>query len=222
MNTDVIKYIIKRILYYPLYKERLKTKRYRQYFEKEVVFIHIPKAAGSSINMSLYGNMGLGHLSVREYINLFGLIKYKSLYSFTFVRNPYSRVQSAYNFLKKGGMNSVDEKFANKFIHKFEDLNDFILHGLNESEEIQRWIHFIPQYEFLFYNGKKQVDYIGKVENINKDYKYIMNVLGIKNDLETHNQMQSGNDFMQHFNDESKQVIQQLYSKDFEEFNYAK
>ena len=209
------------LLKYPTQRERLKTKRYKQYLDREAIFIHIPKAAGSSVNMSLYGNLGLGHMTARGYIKAFGYKNYMSMYKFTFVRNPYSRVQSAYNFLKKGGMNSYDNEFAQKYINQYKDINDFIINGLDKVDNIKKWIHFRPQYEFIEYYGKNVVDFIGKIENIDKDYQYIMNVLGIKNGLTTHNKLQNKNDeFMKYFNEESKKIIYKIYRKDFEKFNY--
>ena len=217
----ILDYIRYSILRYPFHRERLKTKRFKQYLDKEVIFIHIPKAAGSSINMSLYGNSGLGHAKAKDYLFIFGYLKFNAMFKFTFVRNPYSRVQSAYNFLINGGMHSGDKTFARKHINMYKDLNDFIINGLDKSIDIQKGTHFIPQSDFIMINDKVVVNAIGKLENIEQDYKNICNVLGIENELLIENKMQKSDfDYMQTFNDESKRVIQKLYKKDFEIFDY--
>ncbi|WP_051692667.1 sulfotransferase family 2 domain-containing protein [Marinobacterium lacunae] len=210
-------YYKKRVKNYQINQERLKLNRYSQYLDNGFIFIHIPKAAGSSVNMKLYGNLGLGHASINHYIDVFGKPAVDALYKFTFVRNPNARVESAYNFLKNGGMNSTDDIFAQKKISLFEDVNDFVVNGLAKDFSIQKWIHFIPQYRFLEYKGCLHVDFIGRFENIDKDFKYISMNLGLKGDLpELNKQIPSDSKL----NPEAKNILRKIYHKDFEYFWY--
>jgi len=61
---DIIKYHLKRTIKKNQIKENIKRKRLNQYLEKEIIFIHIPKAAGTSINNSIYKNFGCSHAPV--------------------------------------------------------------------------------------------------------------------------------------------------------------
>ena len=70
--------------------------------EHRCVFIHIPKAAGTSLTKTLFAAPSR-HLQYTEYERA-NPKKFKKYFKFTFVRNPYDRLFSAYSFLKKGGL----------------------------------------------------------------------------------------------------------------------
>ena len=80
--------------------------------EKKCIFFHIPKTAGISVSTALFGNVKWGHRNVAFYKSHFGEKFFNSLYKFSFVRNPYDRLYSAFTFLKNGGMNNQDLLFS--------------------------------------------------------------------------------------------------------------
>ena len=69
--------------------------------KKKCIFFHIPKTAGISLVKALFGDLDWGHRDVKYYRNVFNKKKFDSYFKFTFVRNPYDRLFSAYSFLKK-------------------------------------------------------------------------------------------------------------------------
>ena len=69
--------------------------------EKKCIFFHIPKTAGISLVKALFGDLDWGHRDVNYYINVFDKKRFNDYFKFTFVRNPYDRLFSAYSFLKK-------------------------------------------------------------------------------------------------------------------------
>lgn len=77
---------------------------FKPFDESKSIFVHIPKCAGVSINKSLYGNLAGGHTTFDEYIIIFEPKCIENYFKFTFVRNPWDRVVSAYFFLQKGGV----------------------------------------------------------------------------------------------------------------------
>ncbi|MFP4354891.1 MAG: sulfotransferase family 2 domain-containing protein [Phycisphaerae bacterium] len=70
------------------------------------IFVHIPKAAGVSVCQTLFGNLAGGHDTIEKYQKVFSWSDYKRYFKFTFVRNPWDRLASAYRFLRKGGSRS--------------------------------------------------------------------------------------------------------------------
>lgn len=77
-------------------KERVRWSKYRK---AGVVFVHVPKAAGSSISRALYGR-GMGHVPAKV---LAETSDYQSLESFAVIREPFSRLESAYHYAVSGG-----------------------------------------------------------------------------------------------------------------------
>lgn len=75
------------------------------------IFVHIPKTAGISISRSIFGNLGGGHTKIRDYELIFSAKDFNNYFKFTFVRNPWDRIFSAYRFLKNGGINEEDNLF---------------------------------------------------------------------------------------------------------------
>lgn len=85
--------------------ERLRDFRlrrnYRHYNRTGIVFIHIPKAAGSSISYSLYGQ-SLGHFTAQELMS-FRPTDFTARYSFSVIRHPIQRLRSSYNYICSNG-----------------------------------------------------------------------------------------------------------------------
>lgn len=133
-----------------------------------VIFIHVPKAAGSTINLSMYG-FRIGHRSIQSYWRKdpeFTNIAFK----FSFVRHPYLRFLSAYNFLKSGGMSLKNASYVSDNIHQFSSLRT-LAEAAEERSFRNSIIHLVAQTEFLSipFNSRYSLymDYIGKTEFLN-------------------------------------------------------
>ena len=97
------------------YKRRVETEdgyTYKPYDDFQCIFVHIPKTAGMSICQSLFGNLAGGHATLADYQIIFAKHEFDNYFKFSFVRNPWDRVYSAYNFLKKGGATDFDRQWA--------------------------------------------------------------------------------------------------------------
>jgi hypothetical protein len=116
-----------------------------------ILFIHIPKAAGTSICMALYGIPTIGHVKLRDWQSWFPH-SWTTVSIVSVVRNPVDRFVSAFQFLRRGGMNERDAEFADRFLREFYN-PDLMVMAMQRDEAfrslILRHIHFIPQVEFL-------------------------------------------------------------------------
>ena len=115
-----------------------------------------------------------------------------SYYKFTFVRNPYNKIISAYEFLKENYYNDGFYK-VNKSV-KFPSLKELFCiqqHGFNsdiykQSKELYYYHYyhlFIKQTEHLLLDKSKNIniDFIGRTENLDEDIIKILKNLGVTN-----------------------------------------
>jgi len=186
------------------------------------VFIHIPKAAGMSVNKSLFGNYGGSHKTIKFYKNLYHINTFNKYFKFTFVRNPWVRAYSTFNYLKYGGKNANERDLTFGRQH-FKDINfeTFIMKWLNK-ESMYSYEHLYPQYYFLKdENGIICCDFIGKVENIDVDFKIITKKIGINTKLyETNTSNRKSNDVLSVYTADMISKIRELYAEDIKLFQY--
>lgn len=92
-----------------------------------------------------------------------------------------------------------------------------------ESGKIDDWEHFYQQNYFVCINGKTEVDFLGRFENISKDWKYVCDKTGINSELP--HEKNSGmkiEDYKKLYTEETRKIIYRKYKLDFELFNYSK
>jgi len=160
--------------------------------EYQFIFVHIPKAAGQSIEQFFMDCLGLdwdsdrtellmgdnedpsrgtqklAHLSASEYVQC-GFVppsEFDRLFKFSFVRNPYSRIVSEY-------------LYRNYFHHR--SFRDFVLNRLPQPGWDDQYRHVMPQYDMLHdADGTLLVDYVGRFENLQQDFNEVCRRLGIE------------------------------------------
>lgn len=215
------------------------------------IFIHVPKAAGTTITNFLskltnYCDLEIGgtafgesiqpfyrkrfglskHSPASEVKKVIGAEKWSKFFTFAFVRNPFTRIYSIYNFSKK--WEGLPDKYK-KTLLQFDSFQEFILSGILEKDPGYDNI-FRPQVFWLTesINSKNIiVDYIGKVENLKEDLKYILQIIDAKKLIsltETLPKLNRSEDFdiSVYENTEVIERIAKIYSIDFELLGYPK
>ncbi len=184
------------------------------------IFVHIPKNAGLSVCYTLFGNTGGSHRKIVDYQKIFSPKTFKQYYKFTFVRNPWDRLVSTFFFLKKGGLTEKDKIWAEANLLAFTDFKDFVKQWLTE-ENINNSLHFQHQHVFLEdEKGNTAVDFIGRFENIEEDFKKITDKLNIKRTLKKTNTSKRKEDYRVYYDEETKAIVNEVYRKDIQLFNY--
>ncbi len=157
------------------------------------LFVHIPKAAGQSIEQFFMnilqldwdrdrdravlclqsnddpsrGTEKLAHLSAAEYVECGYLTaeEYAGFYTFSFVRNPWARILSEY-------------RYRNYFQHR--SFRDFVLNKFPRPGWDDKYRHVMPQYDMLHDGqGRLLVDFVGRFENLQQDFSLVCEELGI-------------------------------------------
>jgi chondroitin 4-sulfotransferase 11 len=188
--------------------------------EKKAIFIHIPKTAGKSICKNLFHVKNVGHM---PYIWYQGVVpeQCSEWFTFSIVRNPWDRVVSAYHYLLRGGAIKRDLGLS-EIIRKYEGFDDFVGKWMCRKN-IENHVHFIPQYRFIENQyGVIDIDYIGRFETLQSDINKVAVSLKGKISslvLEKINSSDRGN-YREFYSSESKKIVEDLYSRDINEFGY--
>ncbi len=196
---------------------------YRFYQQKnKCIFIHIPKVAGTSILYALGKKSGgRDHLPWYVYYTA-SPKKFAAYFKFCFVRNPWDRVLSAYRYLKNGGNKTSDLSVA-KAIISFESFDRFVIDGLGRGY-FRSYLLFLPQSYFIIGpTNEVMVDFVGRYENIEEDYKIVADRLDLSKSLPRINVTQETdwNFYREAYcSNESISVIAEIYRQDIISFGY--
>ncbi len=167
----------------------------------KITFIHIPRTGGSSISQWL-SQIFEDKYTVREHI-FSSEIENLAPITFTVIRNPWDRVVSMYSFIKN---------YIRCLV--VTDFNDFVLH------KIKIWTfgkHKLstPQIRWI----ESGVTYLLRFENLKEDFKIIQDIFQCYEPLKFVNKSEHEN-YRTYYNDETRQVVAELFKEDIKAFGY--
>ncbi|CAA0357976.1 conserved hypothetical protein [Alteromonas infernus] len=202
-------------------KSYLNIYPYRRYMCKHnCIFIHIPKAAGTSVLHALSGSTK--HVQ-RDHCSAFNFKsadkkRFERSFKFAFVRHPVDRLLSVHRYLLSGGNGTNNKRLSALINSEYNQFDDFVLNYLN-SMRIHTEVLFRPQFSFLCNEYfEVMVDFVGRYEKIDQDFKVVADKLDLNTTLPKSNvsKLSNGSDV----SDNVREKIFDLYSKDFELFEY--
>lgn len=162
---------------------------------KRLIFVHIPKNAGTSILSEFNSSPEsiLPDKSWKEYSIFYD--EWNSYTTFSIVRDPYCRFKSFYKYLRIG-----------------PDINHFAKIVRDEQLCLTR-----PQNYFICDSGNICVDKVLRYENLNEEIQS----LGIEF-LPTKNKSKTVSEERLLMNQETIDIINRIYKEDFDILNYAR
>ena len=187
--------------------------------ETESIFIHVPKCAGMSVALSLYGCLAGGHTTADEYRVIFGH-EFFEYYTFSIVRNPYDRLVSAYEYItnKEHEVWPENEKTKRSIKRDCICFKDFVEKKLNTMSK--RKYHFMPQSKFIKTEGKVCIDKIIKFENLSEDFKEVKRKINPNASLMQKNKNENRKIYQHYYDKKTISKVKKIYEEDFETFNY--
>lgn len=132
---------------------------------------------------------------------------FDAYFKFSFVRNPWKRLVSEYEFIKRRPKHGRHKKvikmtFAQYIIYQAKRHDAHQIHMLADK------------------NGEIQMDFIGRFENLQEDWNYICDKIGIANKHLSHRKKAVKVDYNDYYNDKNKKLVAKLWEKDIDAFGY--
>ena len=153
---------------------------------------------------------------------------FNEYFIFTFVRNPYERLYSAYCYLKKLVSSTGKIRNSKENIDYFQDFKTFI-NNIDNINNISYYHAFITQYEqFINDSNQININYIGKQETLDDDFINILNIIGFTNikhinDIlceNKNNKSSNNNNIINEYDQEILSFVNKHFEKDFITFGY--
>ena len=194
----------------------------RPFDQYRCIFVHIPKCAGISVSRSLFGNVSGAHHSIRKFQIMFSPDEFADYFKFTFVRNPWDRLVSAFHFLKKGGLTVQDKDWSDRYLTPYPDFDAFVRNGI-QHRRIFDFPHFRPQYTYICLFGRQPaMNFIGHFENLSWDFDYICQTLKLDTSLKSLNRNPDReSDFRKYYTNETREIVGRLYADDIRMLGYT-
>lgn len=184
----------------------------------QVIFIHIPKAAGSSIATTGVKRTP-GHKPVKFYEKWMPTGKrLEDLDTFAIVRHPETRFISAFNYLKQGGGNPTDKMWAEKWLSRYDTATDLAMDFKNQPK-IQTGLHFLPQSHFILSaNDKVGVKTLLRFETLDTQWPEFAAPRNLSMTLP---HTKRSNSTSMGLSSKARGAIRRIYHSDFSIFGYS-
>ena len=190
--------------------------------KKKIIFVHIPKTGGTTIESSMglmkwdvgygvVGNRAIQHSFWDYYYNKFPN-KFHMYDKFAICRNPYDRFVSEYYWCQIPGMGHRSKQTIDQFIEACEKIVQKKQFWRSKQHD-----HFIPQHMFV-YNDQDElmVNHVFRFEDWAEITHYLMRYNVEINKQNTHRTKRL------YLTLDQKERVYKMYQKDFELFGYVR
>jgi len=166
-----------------------------------VVFIHVPKTAGTSMESRKFLGGG-GHKTAAMIREGIGQEAWESAFKFAFVRDPLQRIVSLYYHLMRqhNGMSFVE--YVRKSARQ-GPRRDWKQHASLQS-------HFLCDED-----GSLLVDFVGRYHKLVADWRHVCEAVGVDGHL-PHKRRGRSTDYSDRHTEETRALTRQLYARDYE------
>lgn len=193
------------------------------------IFVHVPKTGGMSIKKALYqfsskenqvANKYLIHkCSIKKHdcaLKLRDCIKpkiWKTYYKFAFVRNPFDWVVSFYHYIKK------DKKDPRYMLANKLNFKQF-MHWFRSASPKKYPARKGQKHYLVDRDGSVLVDFIGRLENFNADFRGVCSKLGINTKI-YHVNITKHPHYTTYYDEDTKVCVQAMFAADLAFFEYV-
>jgi hypothetical protein len=201
---------------------------------KKFIFIHIYKTAGTSMLAALWphsaGKMQLlatsalrrlritppfepqcypDHITAAELVARIGRETFDKYFSFAIVRNPWDWQVSLYHFAVKHPAHG-----QHKLFKSFANFDTYVRWRCRLDVRQQQQKDFICSAD-----GEQLVDFVGRLETIDRDFATICSRIGIEATLPTLN-VSNTKPYRSFYSDETAELVRKTFETDIVHFGY--
>ncbi|MEH6504577.1 MAG: sulfotransferase family 2 domain-containing protein [Cycloclasticus sp.] len=198
--------------------------------EYKFIFIHIPKVAGTSISKQLRlvkGNnrrllANTKHETLKDFLQNwrgrsipFVTKNPEAYFRFAFVRNPWARMYSFFNYLKA--------KRPRKEVDAIDSFKQFLLLSCDPESWVNQFHSMRPQVDYLVaMDGEVQMNFVGHYEYLNEDLKAIGFHLGLNIEIPHLNKSFGLKaDYKDAYDLDMIKIVASRFNDDIETFGYT-
>lgn len=142
----------------------------RQFYRDEVIFIHVPKCAGSAF-LDAYLGYQTGHVTAAEYRDADPDL-FERAFVFSFVRDPVARFVSAYDHLQTDDLWDYLPEVRRGIDRHGSSLAE-VAERLRPESDLLSLPWFAPQHTFLEIRGRLAVNRVFKTESFAADLEIV-------------------------------------------------
>lgn len=183
--------------------------------QKKYIWFLIPKCGSNSIRIFLRKNSEIvSNEKLKEAVR--AGINWENYFKFIIVRNPWSRLLSAWQDKAQMQWNAKYEfpQFRIQYFRQFHD-KDFSFFVKNCK--INRDPHLRPISDLVDISG---IDFIGKLENLQEDLGIICDKIGIPHEQLPRKNRTNHKHYTEYYDNETRAIVAEKYAKDIEYFGY--
>lgn len=186
------------------------------------IFIEVPKTGTTTVCFTLSKEFDakypLGntrhdgkHWDIEQYKEAYP-VKFKSYFKFSFVRNPWSRVVSLYQ--RNEGQQWKNKISFMEFVNWIELATDTCALKSVKRDPKKNML------DFFKIDNKVEMDFIGKLENIQEDFDTVCDKIGLPRKQLGHANSSEHKHYTKYYNNKTKKMIGEKFAEDIEYFGY--
>ncbi len=185
--------------------------------DKKFVFIHIPKTGGTSVSTFL----GFDQRPANPHrVEPETPKRYSNYLRFCFVRNPWARLFSSYNYAQKmASQGIINGDFVRQLCQDRPDLSfeDFVNDFLSDKV-VRGSAHFRPQMRWI---SQSAPQFIGRVETMESDTAFLCHALNVPQAPMDHKNRSSTGNYLEVYTPAMINKVMALYRADISSLGYS-
>lgn len=212
-------------------------------YKYKFIFVHIAKTGGTSIRSALTPILLRDPYRIFQYFfnRLSGLTNHRlgvkfprhakmiaayevlprevfnDMYKFAFVRNPWDLQVSSYYHIQRERPHLIEHINNFEDFLKFKLLQDRPYHYILDASKEPQWHSLIDM------SGKCIVDFIGRYENLEKDFKEVLGRIGIDKNIKLPHKRRALDrrpDYRVYYTDRAAEIVATQFKEDIENLGY--